>query len=320
MKFRLMLAAALSAVSLCAQSAPKITTPQEALGFNLGDDYMVANYTQLEAYWKKLATESDRMKLVSIGKTEEGRDQCMAIISSPENIKNLDHYKQISARLAHAEGVTRGTGAPTGRAKARPWSGSTADCTPANRWARSSSWKWSTRWSAAPIPRPCVSSTTTSALCVQANPDGQELIANWYMRGSEKPDAPLQAPAAAQHGQSAAALGQVHRPRRQSRLLHVQHEGNHQHEPPIVPRMVSADHVQPPPDRAGRRGDLHAAFPRSVQLQFRSAGAAGDRNGGHRHAQPAGGRRQGRQRHAQRRPITPPGGTADCAPSPTSTT
>ncbi len=55
------LAAVCSAASLCAQSAPKITTPKEALGFNLGDDYMVANYTQLEAYWKKLASESPRM-------------------------------------------------------------------------------------------------------------------------------------------------------------------------------------------------------------------------------------------------------------------
>src|SRR5580658_10031782 len=102
----LLFAVVFSAASLCAQSAPKITTPKDALGFNLGDDYMVANYTQLEAYWKKLATESNRMKLVSIGKTEEGRDQYMAIFSSPENMKNLEHYRDISARLAHAEGLT----------------------------------------------------------------------------------------------------------------------------------------------------------------------------------------------------------------------
>src|SRR5208282_3908411 len=106
-RWTFVLAAVLSAaVSLGAQSAPKITTPKDALGFNLGDDYMVANYTQLEAYWKKLAGQSDRMKLVSIGKTEEGRQQYMAIITSPENLKKLDHYKEISARLAHAEGLT----------------------------------------------------------------------------------------------------------------------------------------------------------------------------------------------------------------------
>src|SRR5579863_8176316 len=105
MKSRLCLLLALSVCAI-AQPAPKITTPKEALGFNLGDDYQMANYAQLETYWKKLATESDRMKLVSIGKSEEGRDQWMAIISSPDNIKNLDKYKEISGKLAHAEGVT----------------------------------------------------------------------------------------------------------------------------------------------------------------------------------------------------------------------
>ena len=70
-----------------------------------------------------------------------------------------------------------------------------------------------------------------------------------------------------------------------------------------VPRVVSADHVQPPPDRSGRRGDLHAAVPRSVQLQLRSADSAGHRDGGHGDAQPPGRGRQGRQRHAQRRQL-----------------
>ena len=55
------LAALIFVAALAAQTAPKVTTPQEALGFNLGDDYQVANYTQLEAYWKKLASETDRI-------------------------------------------------------------------------------------------------------------------------------------------------------------------------------------------------------------------------------------------------------------------
>src|SRR4051794_37606310 len=100
------LALAISAHLLCAQINSKITTPKDALGFNIGDDYMVANYTQLEAYWKKLAAESDRMKLVDIGPTSEDRHQYMAILSSPENMKRLEHYKEIAQRLAHAEGLT----------------------------------------------------------------------------------------------------------------------------------------------------------------------------------------------------------------------
>lgn len=55
-----------------AQIRPKITTPKEALGFNLGDDYKVANYTHLTNYWMKLASESDRMKIEDIGPHRRG--------------------------------------------------------------------------------------------------------------------------------------------------------------------------------------------------------------------------------------------------------
>src|SRR5215472_7464590 len=91
---------------LPAQNSRHLTTPQEALGFEIGDDYHLANYTQLTQWWQKLAAESDRMKLVEIGKTEEGRPQWMAILTSPENQRHLDRYKEISSKLAHAEGLT----------------------------------------------------------------------------------------------------------------------------------------------------------------------------------------------------------------------
>src|SRR5947199_1877558 len=98
--------ASLVAQSLTAQTASKITTPKEQFGFNLGDDYQLTNYTQLTEYWKKLASESDRMRLTEIGKTAEGRTQLMAIVSAPENLKSLDHYRDISRRLAAAEGLS----------------------------------------------------------------------------------------------------------------------------------------------------------------------------------------------------------------------
>ena len=82
-----------------------ITTPKEALGANLGDDYFLASYRQISDYWRTLARQSERMKLVEIGRTAEGRPHLMAIVTSPENHKRLAHYKDISARLAHAEGL-----------------------------------------------------------------------------------------------------------------------------------------------------------------------------------------------------------------------
>src|SRR5437773_6395631 len=97
---------ALVVFAATASAVTPVTSPRQALGFNLGDDYQVANYTQLEAYWKKLASESPRMKLVDIGPTEEGRRQYMAVLTSPDNHKKLDRYKEIAQRLAHAEGLT----------------------------------------------------------------------------------------------------------------------------------------------------------------------------------------------------------------------
>ena len=59
--------------SLCLSAQTRhITSPKEEFGFNIGDDYRLVNYTQLEAYWKKLASESDRMKLTDIGHDRRG--------------------------------------------------------------------------------------------------------------------------------------------------------------------------------------------------------------------------------------------------------
>jgi zinc carboxypeptidase len=187
-------ALAFSAYLLTAQSAPKITTPKEALGFNLGDDYMVANYTQLEAYWKTLAKESDRMKLVDIGLTSENRHQYMAIFSSPENMKKLDHYKQISQRLAHAEGLTDEQAHALAReGKAVVWIDGGLHASESVGSQQLMEWVY--QLASRTDPETMRFLNDTIVLCVQANPDGQELIANWYMRGTEKPDGPLRDPA-----------------------------------------------------------------------------------------------------------------------------
>ncbi len=84
----------------------KITSPKEEFGHQLGDDYFLANYAQLATYWRKLERESDRMKVEVIGQSEEGREMLMAILSSPKNLKRLKRYREISRRLTLAEGLT----------------------------------------------------------------------------------------------------------------------------------------------------------------------------------------------------------------------
>ncbi len=167
-----------------APAASRITSPQEALGFNIGDDYRVANYTQLESYWKKLAAESDRMKLVDIGLTAEGRHQYMAIISSAENLRRLAYYKDISAKLAQADGLTdEEAHALAHQGKAVVWidGGLHATETVGSQQLMEHVYQMVSRTD----PETMRFLNDDIQLCVQANPDGQELVANWYMREAD---------------------------------------------------------------------------------------------------------------------------------------
>ena len=158
-----------------------VTSPKQFFGFSIGDDYQLANYTQLAEYWHKLERESNRMKVVEIGKTSEGRPQLMAIISSPENLKKLDAYKTIAGRLAHAEGLTDDQARQLARdGKAVVWIDGGLHATEvlgAHQLIE--------------MVYQMVSRTDAETerflndvilLCVHANPDGMELVSNWYMR------------------------------------------------------------------------------------------------------------------------------------------
>jgi hypothetical protein len=167
--------------SQTAEPPRKITTPKQALGFNIGDDYYLANYVQLTAYWQTLAKESDRMKLVDIGPTAESRRQYMAIISSPENIAKLDHYKEISAKLARAESLTDAEAhALSEEGRAIVWidGGLHASETVGAQQLVETVYQ--------------LNALTDSEtlrflhddiiLCVLDNPDGMDLVSDWYMR------------------------------------------------------------------------------------------------------------------------------------------
>ncbi|MEQ9378169.1 MAG: M14 family metallopeptidase [Imperialibacter sp.] len=85
----------------------QIPAPEETLGFNVGADFHLATYEQSLEYFNKLDAASDRIQMVHVGETSEGRPWYFALISSPENLKNIDKYKAIAQRLAHPDGMTR---------------------------------------------------------------------------------------------------------------------------------------------------------------------------------------------------------------------
>jgi zinc carboxypeptidase len=159
-------------------------TPPKYGAYTVGDDYFLANYTQLVDYWSKVAKESDRIKIVQIGKTAEGRPFMMAIITSPANHKNLAHYKQISERLARAEGLTDAQArALSSEGKAVVWIDGglhATECINAQA-LFTETYALLTRNDAETLRI----LNDDILLLVPANPDGMELVSNWYMRESD---------------------------------------------------------------------------------------------------------------------------------------
>src|SRR3954453_1675228 len=86
--------------------APALPTPESSLGFKPGDDYKLATYDQAIDYFRTLDVASDRLTLVESGKTSYGHPWYFALVSSAENLANIEKYRRIAQRLAHPEGLT----------------------------------------------------------------------------------------------------------------------------------------------------------------------------------------------------------------------
>ena len=181
------LAALFTVAALAAPHGPataQLTTPEEQFGYQLGTDYQLVNYQQLTEYWHLLAEQSDRMTVESIGRTSEGREHWMATITSPANRPDLDRYKEIARRLAHAEDVTEEEArALAAEGKAVVWIDGGLHATEVLGAQQLMELVWQM------VSRDDAETTRfldeVILLVVHANPDGHALVANWYMRNDD---------------------------------------------------------------------------------------------------------------------------------------
>lgn len=160
--------------------AQQVPSPKEHFGHDIGTDYQLVNFTQTEAYLKKVAETSDRAKYVDIGSTEEGRRQPMMIVTSPENHQNLDRYKEISQKLARAEISLSEAKALIAEGKPVVWidGGLHATETVGIHQLIESIYQLVSREDEE--TRNILDKAII--LFVHANPDGHELVSDWYMR------------------------------------------------------------------------------------------------------------------------------------------
>ncbi|SNR96246.1 Zinc carboxypeptidase [Belliella buryatensis] len=169
------LAIMLFAVSM----AQQIPSPKEHFGFNIGDDYMLATFEATDAYFRKVAELSDRVKFVEIGPSEEGRQMPMMIVTSPKNHQNLAQYKEISQKLGRAEVAEDEAKRLSKMGKPVVWidGGLHSTETVASHQLIETYYQLVTRNDEETLRL----LDDLVILLVHTNPDGQEIITNWYM-------------------------------------------------------------------------------------------------------------------------------------------
>jgi len=86
--------------------ATDIISPDDYLGFPLGADRQLADYHQIVNYFELLDSASPKVVIEKLGKTTDGNEMILVIISSEENIRQLDKYKAISRSLARPGALT----------------------------------------------------------------------------------------------------------------------------------------------------------------------------------------------------------------------
>jgi hypothetical protein len=83
-----------------------VPSPKDVLGHHIGAPKELTYYTDVLRYYDTLAAHSGRVKVLRIGKTEEGRDSVIVFVGSEDSIARLDDNRKNLARLADPRGLT----------------------------------------------------------------------------------------------------------------------------------------------------------------------------------------------------------------------
>ncbi|MFZ0273334.1 MAG: M14 metallopeptidase family protein [Acidobacteriaceae bacterium] len=176
------LALALSSFPAFAASAKAVTSPEQAFGFKPGTDRRLADWKQLTIYYQSLARQSPRVRYTELGKTTEGRPFVALTISSVENLAHLARYQEINRRLADPRVTT------PEQARALIAQGKTILLITFNIHSTeiaSSQTAAQFAYEMAAESTPEVHSILNNVILLlvpSLNPDGQQLVVDWYKK------------------------------------------------------------------------------------------------------------------------------------------
>jgi len=159
------------------------TPPDKFLGFRVGEDRKLADYNQIKAYFELLDKESPRLTVLNIGQTTLGKDMIMAVISSEDNLKNVDRYRQIARRLKEARGLTSGQArqlAKEGKAILLITCNIHSTEIAASQMAMELAYDLITGQGFFDVKEAL--NDVIVLLCPSINPDGQQMVVDWYRK------------------------------------------------------------------------------------------------------------------------------------------
>src|SRR5579872_1206577 len=88
--------------------SPGVPSTKDVLGYYAGAPKKLTYYADLLKYFRALEAKSPRVKIVSTGKTDEGRETVVVFVASEDSIKNLETYRGYLAQLADPRKLTEG--------------------------------------------------------------------------------------------------------------------------------------------------------------------------------------------------------------------
>ncbi len=181
-KITIFLLLALALAARAGAQSKQITTPAAQFGFEPGTDRKLADWKELVAYYQKVAGESDRVKFQELGKTMEGRPFVMLTVSSPDNLAHLADYKDIVTKLSDPR-TTSPEQAKTLIAKGKTVMIITFNIHSTEIASSQTAASFVYRMASSNDPDVMdVLNNTILLLIPSQNPDGEQLVVDWYKK------------------------------------------------------------------------------------------------------------------------------------------
>jgi hypothetical protein len=159
------------------------TSPETFLGFKVGADRKLADYNQIQAYFQKLDQESDRIQVLNIGTSVLKKPMIMAIITSEQNMDKLDTFREIAKKLRDPRTLSPEEAkklSKEGKAIVLITCNIHATEIASSQMAMELAYKLTT--GETPFDAKTVLEDVIVLLVPTSNPDGQQMVTDWYKK------------------------------------------------------------------------------------------------------------------------------------------